>query len=80
MLTCKDVSKLVSESFDRELSIRQRVGVQFHLMMCSLCRTFQKQTLQLREVMRTCARRAPPAQLSKEAGQRIKNALKTDEK
>jgi len=77
MLTCKEVSKLVSESLDKDLPFRQRMAVQVHLMMCSMCRTYQKQTLQLRDAMRTCARREPSEPLSKDARQRIKNALKT---
>ncbi len=80
MLTCKEVSTLVSESLDHSLPLRQRMGVRFHLMMCSMCRTYKKQTLQLRDAMRTYARREPTEHLSKEARQRIKNALKTDGK
>ena len=80
MLTCKEVSKLVSESLEHPLPFRQRMGVRLHLMMCSMCRVYQKQTLQLREALRTYARREPSEHLSKEARQRIKNALKTEEK
>ena len=80
MLTCKEVSKLVSESLEHQLPFRQRMGVQLHLMMCSMCRTYQRQTLQLRNAMRTYARREPTEHLSEEASQRIKNALKTDGK
>ena len=77
MLTCKEVSELVSESLEHQLPFRQRMGVQLHLMMCSMCRTYKKQTLQLRDAMRTYARREPSEHLSKDARQRIKNALKT---
>ncbi len=77
MLTCKEVSKLVSESLEHPLPFRQRMGVQFHLMMCSMCRTYQKQTFQLRDAMRTYARNIPPARHSKAARQRIKRAFET---
>jgi len=78
MLTCKDVSKLVSESLEHPLPFRRRMGVQLHLMMCSMCRAYQKQTLLLRNAMHAYARREPTEHLSKDARQRIKNALKTD--
>ena len=78
MLTCKEVSELVSESLERELPLRRRMAVQLHLMMCSMCRTYQKQTLQLRDAMRTYAHREPTEHLSKDARQRIKNALKAE--
>ena len=77
MLSCKEVSKLVSESLDRDLPARQRMGVRFHLMMCSMCRTYQKQTLLLRSAMRACVRHEPANHLSEEASLRIKNVLKT---
>ncbi len=80
MLTCKEVSTLVSESLDHPLPLRQRMGVQFHLMMCSLCRTYKKQTLQLRDAMRAYAHREPTEHLSTEARQRIKDALKINGK
>ena len=80
MLNCKEVSRLVSESLDHRLPFRQRMGVRLHLMMCSLCRTYTRQTFQLREIFRSVDRREPPGHLSKEAALRIKQVLKTEEK
>jgi predicted anti-sigma-YlaC factor YlaD len=80
MLTCKDVSRLVSESLEHPLPLHQRMGVQLHLMMCSMCRVYKRQMLLLRVALRTYARREPSEHLSKEAHQRIKNALKTEGK
>jgi len=79
MLTCKEVSTLVSESLDHPLPFRQRMGVQFHLMMCSLCRTYRRQVLTLRGMARH-ADDFPAEHLSREARQRIKNTLKSEEK
>lgn len=78
MLTCKEVSKLVSESLDRQLPAHQRIAVRLHLMMCSLCRAYEKQTLQLKSILRTYARRSPLEHLSEEASQRIKKAIKNE--
>ena len=74
MLTCKEISKLVSQSLDRKLSLRQRMGVRFHLMMCSLCRAYEKQTLLLRNAVRTYGRENTE-RLPEESKQRIKKAL-----
>jgi len=84
MLTCKDVSKLVSDSLDRTLPLRQRIAVRLHLMMCRMCRAYQKQTLLLRNAVKTYARsldkQDPSEHLPEDAAQRIKEALKTEEK
>lgn len=49
MPSCKEVSRLVSESMDRELTFRQRFSMRLHLMMCSLCSRFRRQLAFLRE-------------------------------
>ena len=79
MLTCKEVSMLVSESFDRELALRERMAMRMHLAMCSLCRTYSRQVALLRSILKGAAKSAPPpVPLSDEARQRIKQALKSD--
>jgi len=52
MLSCKEISKLVSESLDRKLPLPLRMEVRLHLMMCHLCRTYRKQSLLLRKLLR----------------------------
>jgi hypothetical protein len=37
MLSCKDVSQLISESMDRSLPFYRRVLVRLHLLMCKYC-------------------------------------------
>jgi predicted anti-sigma-YlaC factor YlaD len=43
MMTCKQVSTLVSIRHVEEASTGQRMAVQFHLMMCKHCRAFRRQ-------------------------------------
>ena len=81
MLSCKDVSKLVSESLEHPLPFRKRLGVRMHLMMCSLCRRYQRQMLQLQALLKGIADSEPDPQPLPEATKaRIKTALKTDGK
>lgn len=42
MLNCKDISRVVSESFERPLSFGERIGLRFHIAMCGTCRKFRK--------------------------------------
>jgi hypothetical protein len=43
MFSCKDVSRLVSESMDRELPFYQRVLLRMHLLMCKYCARCREQ-------------------------------------
>lgn len=43
MLTCKHVTRLLSEARDRHLSLGERIGLKLHLFMCSGCRHCGKQ-------------------------------------
>jgi Putative zinc-finger len=49
MPPCKEIAALVSENMDRQLPLRQRLLIRFHVMMCSLCRRYEKQLHMLRE-------------------------------
>jgi len=51
MFNCKDVSRLVSESMDRDLSFTKKMGVRFHLMMCRHCARFQDQLARIRKLI-----------------------------
>jgi hypothetical protein len=81
MLRCREVSKLVSESMERELPWRQRLQVAMHLAMCRMCAGFARQLRLLRRAARENPERLaadpadPEASLSQEARERIKAAL-----
>lgn len=49
MLTCKEITHLLSESQDRKLSISEKVQTEMHLAMCKGCRNFKEQMQFLRK-------------------------------
>ena len=55
MLSCRDVTKLVSESMDRSLPFGKLAGVRFHLLICRFCERYRRQLLLLRESARFLA-------------------------
>ena len=60
MLSCKDVTKLLSESMDRSLPLGKRIGVRLHLLICKFCARYKRQLLLIRETaMRLAAAGAP---------------------
>ncbi len=52
MLSCKEVSKLISLSQDRPLSPWERVSVRLHLFVCKLCRRYRNQLIFLTRAVR----------------------------
>jgi len=51
--TCEEVSQLTSLAMDEKLTLRQKIGVKFHLMFCKWCRLFSKQMIQVRSTIKT---------------------------
>jgi hypothetical protein len=43
VLSCKEVSRLLSEARERRLGLWERVELRLHLMMCAGCNNFRKQ-------------------------------------
>lgn len=51
MLTCKDASRLQSQSQDRPLQLGERLSLRLHLLICDNCRRFK---LQLNLIRQAC--------------------------
>ena len=81
MMSCKEVSRLLSESMERKLSFWQRMGLWLHLSMCKLCHGFAKNLRRLREAAMHYAQDIErdtadsDVALSNEARERIKRSL-----
>ncbi len=52
MLTCKEAARLISEGLDRKLSLRQRMSLRLHLIMCGACSAYRRQVETLNRVVR----------------------------
>ena len=52
MISCKKAAELVCQSLDRPLSIRERLQLRFHLLMCRGCKAFMEQSRRLDEAIR----------------------------
>ena len=78
MLNCREVSQLASEALDRKLTLKERIGLRFHLMMCKLCTRYVRQ---LKFMHHACSGMdenqvtATDPRLSETARNRIRNQL-----
>jgi hypothetical protein len=59
--TCKEVHRLASEKFDRELSVRERWRLRVHLLYCVACRNFDDQMQLIRRAMHRMSHADEPA-------------------
>ena len=82
MLSCRNVTQLISESMDTSLPIGKRIGMRLHLLMCKFCSRYERQLLLIREtVRRFAATEGKPGELSEEtlseeAKERIRKSLR----
>jgi len=53
MMTCKQASKLISQSLDRPLSWSELMQLKLHLMICGACNRFKKQLNLLRVALQS---------------------------
>lgn len=82
MLSCRDVTQLISRSMDTSLPVGERIGVRIHLLICRFCARYEKQLHLIRETVRQIVAagetpEGPSAEpLSEGARERIRAALR----
>jgi len=80
MLSCKDIAQLGSESYDRSLSLGERLSIRLHVVRCRMCSRYMSQ---LKFLRRACAH-ADAEQLNQKSGfteearERIRSRLNRD--
>lgn len=80
MLNCKDIAQLASESYDRSLTLGERLSIRLHVLACRMCSRYVSQ---LKFLRRACARAdaehlGQKAGLTEEARERIRRQLNLD--
>lgn len=79
--TCRDMTRLLSDSMDRTLPVHIRLRMVLHLRMCVLCERYKRQLGLLRDVLRKDGARLievdrpQKPRLSAEAKERIRRAI-----
>ncbi len=79
MLSCKAIGELLSQKLDRRLSLRERLRLKFHLLICKTCRCYEKQLKFIAHAVQRLMQSSdgagmPP--LSEEAGRRINRNIR----
>lgn len=58
MKNCREITRLLSEAQERELTLNERASLRLHTMICSGCRNFGRQVDILRDISRAYSRGA----------------------
>ncbi|WP_444935729.1 zf-HC2 domain-containing protein [Microbulbifer sp. JMSA004] len=59
MKTCREATRLMSESQERDLLISEKASLKLHLAVCAPCRNFGKQIKTLRHITKSYAQGGP---------------------
>lgn len=54
-MNCLKITKLISDSHERELSPIEKIGVKAHLMICPHCRNFKHNSEHISKLMKKFA-------------------------
>jgi len=52
LMSCKDVTRLVSQGQDRKLGFGETIALRLHLAICASCENVERQMAFLREAVR----------------------------
>ena len=74
IVPCQVATRLISESMERKLSFKERIGLWLHLRLCEFCVRFLRQVHGLRKIARSY--KLQDIHLPQTAKDRIKQALK----
>ena len=58
MKNCREVVRLVSEDLDRSLTLRERVALRFHTLICGACARYRGQVRALERLLCAAASRS----------------------
>jgi hypothetical protein len=84
MFCCKKAARLLSESFDRKLSLWERVSLRVHVVICRFCRCFHQDMQRFDDALRKYSqeidadRGLTDVSLQPEARQRILQAMEKE--
>ena len=82
-ISCREATRLASESHERALTFLERAALVFHNVLCIVCRRWVAQIQFIHEIMRLYGQGAGQefhlgARLSDETKNRIKDALRRE--
>ncbi len=76
MLSCRDVSRLLSAQREKSLGLKERLALKIHLMFCVFCRRYARQLHWVDNAFHTLGHQKNPPHMNDAAKARIRDMLK----
>jgi len=76
MYSCKQASELTSKAQDQPLSLREKISLRTHLMLCTMCRRYAKQIAFISRATQRLSEHDKNIRLPEESRERIENKIK----
>lgn len=57
-MRCRQATRIISDSHERQLSLQEKAGLRLHLMTCPYCRNFRRNCGELSRLMKAFAQNA----------------------
>jgi hypothetical protein len=73
---CRDVTAVMSESLERQLSLAERIKMRLHMMVCTWCKRYLEQITLMKTLFNGAPTPTQTEHLSNEARNRILDRLK----
>lgn len=76
LVDCREATQLTSAEFDRPLTLRERVRLNVHRLVCGPCRLYRRQLALLRRQAARLTASSPDVRLDERARDRIRAHLR----
>lgn len=54
-MRCRQATRIISDSHERQLSLQEKAGLRLHLMTCPHCRNFRRNCNEMSRLMKSFA-------------------------
>jgi hypothetical protein len=81
--SCKKTAQLLSEARDRRLSLRERIHMRYHMLMCRMCKIYARQLSALSRICGAASEHAPdccPGALPEDRKALIRERMQQDQR
>lgn len=77
MISCKKASELLDKKSVLKLSVREKIALKLHLIICEACKRYKKQTRFLDKMLQSHSQIADPDQVPQHTNERLKDKIFT---